>query len=76
MIAKECRKIHRPDCTPENRSPLCYCQTRKAETPVESKVWKELGYESPEAYMEWLKKISSRDTPFFSRAFRRTVTAS
>jgi hypothetical protein len=65
MIAKEQRKIHRPDCMPENRSPLCYCQTRETETPVESMVWKDLAFESPEAYAEWLKKISFQDTPFF-----------
>ena len=65
MIPKESRKIHRPDCTPESRSPLCYCQRRKQETETESTIWKDLGYESPEAYAAWLKRISSRDTPLF-----------
>ena len=65
MIPKESRKIHRPDCTPENRSPLCYCQRVRSKAEAESMIWKDLGYESPEVYMEWLKRISSRDTPLF-----------
>ena len=65
MIAKESRPIHRPDCTPGNPSPRCYCQLKKARQEAESMIWRDLGYESPEAYMAWLKRISSRDTPLF-----------
>jgi len=65
MIAKELRKIHRPDCTPGNRFLLCYCQKRKAQRPPESTTWKDLGYESPEAYMESLRRLASRDKPLF-----------
>lgn len=65
MIAKESKFIHRPDCMPDNPSPLCYCQKRKAKPVAESTTWKDLGYESPEAYMAWLEQVASRDGPLF-----------
>jgi len=65
MIAKESRLIHRPDCSPEKPSPLCYCQKRKKEAPAESTVWQELGYKSEDAYVESLKRLASRDKPLF-----------
>ena len=66
MMPKERKMIHRPDCVPGNRSPRCYCQLRKARQEAESMIWRDLGHESPEAYTAWLKRISSRDTPFKS----------
>lgn len=63
MIPKESRKIHRPDCRLGNRSPLL----KKARQEAESMIWRDLGYESPEAYMAWLKRVSSRDGPLSNR---------
>jgi hypothetical protein len=55
---------HRPDCSPRKRSSLCACQKLKAQRKRSNSTWKGLGYESEEAYMEWIRRISSRDMPF------------
>lgn len=30
-----------------------------------STIWQDLGYASPEAYMDWIRRMSSRDIPLF-----------
>ena len=67
MIPKERQMIHRPDCQPGNRSPLCYCRKIKAARGAESEIWKDLGHPSREAYELWLKRISNRGGPLLKK---------
>ncbi len=57
--------IHRPGCEPGKRDPKCACQKIAERKRQPATVWRDLGYESEEAYLKWLKQVARRDTPLF-----------
>lgn len=70
-IREDPEKEHRPIKPPVRKGdnqlalPIVVKHPMLLAPQVESPIWRDLGYDSPEAYMEWIKRIASRDEPLF-----------